>query len=109
MTIDEIVYAGGKYNTGLTSPYAWYYLNSANGSITDSTVWWLLSPSVWGGSIAGVFFVNGSSNPGYLNYNDVDNTKAVRPVISLKSCIKYSTGNGTSETPYEIDYDNSNC
>ena len=109
MTIDEIVYAGGKYNTGLTSPYAWYYLNSANGSITDSTVWWLLSPSVWGGSIAGVFFVNGSSNPGYLNYNDVDNTKAVRPVISLKSCIKYSTVNGTSETPYEIDYDNSNC
>ena len=109
MTSDEIMRAGGKGDTKLTSPYAWYYLNSANGSITDSTVWWLLSPSVWGGSIAGVFFVNGSSNPGYLNYNDVDNTKAVRPVISLKSCIKYSTGNGTSETPYEIDYDNSNC
>ena len=109
MTSDEIMRAGGKGDTKLTSPYAWYYLNSANGSITDSTVWWLLSPSVWGGSIAGVFFVNGSSNPGYLNYNDVDNTKAVRPVISLKSCIKYSTGNGTPETPYEIDYDNSNC
>ena len=109
MTSDEIMRAGGKGDIKLTSPYAWYYLNSANGSITDSTVWWLLSPSVWGGSIAGVFFVNGSSNPGYLNYNDVDNAKAVRPVISLKSCIKYSTGNGTSETPYEIDYDNSNC
>ena len=109
MTSDEIMRAGGKGDTKLTSPYAWYYLNIANGSITDSTVWWLLSPSVWGGSIAGVFFVNGSSNPGYLNYNDVDNTKAVRPVLSLKTCIKYSTGNGAPETPYEIDYDNSNC
>ena len=96
MTSDEIMRAGGKGDTKLTSPYAWYYLNIANGSITDSTVWWLLSPSVWGGSIAGVFFVNGSSNPGYLNYNDVDNTKAVRPVLSLKTCIKYSTGNGGS-------------
>ena len=109
MTADEIMRAGGKGNTSLTSPYAWYYLNSANGSITGSTVWWLLSPSCWLSGNAYVFFVNDSHFPGALNGGGVGNADAVRPVVSLKSCTLYSTGNGTSETPYEIDYDNSNC
>ena len=109
MTADEIMRAGGKGSTNLTSPYAWYYLNSANGSITGSTVWWLLSPSCWLSGNAYVFFVNDSHFPGALNGGGVGNADAVRPVVSLKSCTLYSTGNGTSETPYEIDYDNSNC
>ena len=110
MTIDELAYAGGKSGTSLPSPYAWYYLNSAGGSITGSTYWWSLSPSLWNGSSSLVWHVRGSSN-GYLSgYSSVDDaSRGVRPAISLKSCIKYSTGNGTSETPYEIDYDNSNC
>ena len=109
MTADEIMRAGGKGGTSLTSPYAWYYLNSANGSITGSTVWWLLSPNCWLSGNAYVFFVNDSHFPGALNGGGVGNADAVRPVVSLKSCTLYSTGNGTSETPYEIDYDNSNC
>ena len=109
MTADEIMRAGGKGNTSLTSPYAWYYLNSANGSITGSTVWWLLSPSCWLSGNAYVFFVNDSHFPGALNGGGVGNADAVRPVVSLKSCTLYSTGNGTPKNPYEIDYDNSNC
>ena len=103
MTADEIAYAGGKEFTSLPSPYAWYYLNSAGGSITGSTYWWSLSPFGWSGSYSTVWVVFGSSNPGYLSYIRANDTSyGVRPAISLKSCIKYSTGNGAPETPYEI-------
>ena len=47
MTADELAYAGGKSGTSLPSPYVWYYLNSAGGSITGGTTWWSLSPVDW--------------------------------------------------------------
>ena len=102
MTSDEIMRAGGKGGTSLTSPYAWYYLNSANGSITSSTYWWLLSPDYWNGSYAVVFSVGGSSSPGLLNDGSVDSAFGVRPVISLKSDVLYKSGDGSAESPYEI-------
>ena len=109
MTADEIAYAGGKAITSLPSPYAWYYLNSAGGSITGSTIWCSLSPSYWLGSLSGVWVVYGFGLPGYLNGNSVADTYAVRPAISLKSCIKYSTGNGTANNPYTIEEISSGC
>ena len=109
MTADEIAYAGGKAITSLPSPYAWYYLNSAGGSITGSTIWWSLSPSYWLGSLSGVWGVYGSILPSYLNGSSVADTYAVRPAISLKSCIKYSTGNGTANNPYTIEETSSGC
>ena len=109
MTADEIAYAGGKAFTDLPSPYAWYYLNSAGGSITGSTIWCSLSPSYWLGSLSGVWVVYGFGLPGYLNGNSVADTYAVRPAISLKSCIKYSTGNGTANNPYTIEEISSGC
>ena len=103
MTVDEIMRAGGKDRTSLTSPYAWYYLNSANGSITGDTVWQLLSPCDWGGSYAYVFVVRGSSSPGSLsNGYGVSYSGGVRPVISLKSDVLYKSGDGSAESPYEI-------
>ena len=109
MTVDELAYAGGQDWTKLTAPYAWYYLNSAGGSITGSTDWWSLSPYRWDGFRSYVWKVYGSSNPGRLDVYGVNGSVAVRPVISLKSCIKYSTGNGTPETPYEIVETSSGC
>ena len=103
MTVDEIMRAGGKDRTSLTSPYAWYYLNSANGSITGDTVWQLLSPCDWGGSYAFVFVVRGSSSPSSLsNGYGVSYSGGVRPVISLKSDVLYKSGDGSAESPYEI-------
>ena len=103
MTVDEIMRAGGKDRTSLTSPYAWYYLNSANGSITGDTVWQLLSPCDWGDSYAFVFVVRGSSSPGSLNNGyGVSYSGGVRPVISLKSDVLYKSGDGSAESPYEI-------
>ena len=110
MTSDEIMRAGGKGVTSLTSPYAWYYLNSANGSSTGSTWWWLLSPNGWNGSDAKVFYVGGSSSPGFLsNTHVVLIFNAVRSVISLKSCTLYSTGDGSATNPYTIQETTSGC
>ena len=106
MTADEVSFAGGLYGTNAPT---WYYYNSANGSSTGSNWWWLLSPNVWNGSDANVFNVFGSSSPGYLNYSYVSYTCGVRPAISLKSCIKYSTGNGSASDPYTIKETASGC
>ena len=106
MTADEVSFAGGVY---LTNAPTWYYYNSANGSSTGSTYWWLLSPDYCIGSGAGVFVVNGSSYPGYLGSYGVNGASGVRPVISLKSCIKYSTGNGSASDPYTIKETTSGC
>ena len=106
MTADEVSFAGGVYGTNAPT---WYYYNSANGSSTGSTWWWLLSPNFWDGSRAGVFFVGGSSFPGSFSGDYVGNTGNVRPAISLKSCIKYSTGNGSASDPYTIKETSSGC
>ena len=112
MTSDEIMRAGGKDLTSLTSPtssYAWYYLNSANGSITGDTDWWLLSPNHCHDSNARVFVVFGSDVPGNLDWGHVDYAKGVRPAISLKSCVKTSGGDGSAEKPYTILETSSGC
>ena len=110
MTADEIAYAGGKGDTNLTSPYAWYYLNSANGSITGGTFSWLLSPYRWSGDYARVFSVYGSGNPGTLvSYVVVWTPRGVRPAISLKTCTIWTSGNGAPETPYTIKETDTGC
>ena len=108
MTADEVVFAGGQW---FTDAKPWYYYNSANGISTGSEYWWLLSPYRWhtSASLAQVFHVYGSAYPGKLSYEDANDTQGVRPVLSLKSCIKYSTGNGSPETPYEIVETSSGC
>ena len=106
MTADEVSFAGGVYRTKAET---WYYYNSAKGSSTGSTWWWVLSPYIWDGSYAHVFGVHGSSWPGLLNSNLVLDTGGVRPVTSLKSCVKYSSGDGTATNPYTIQETTSGC
>ena len=109
MTADEIVRAGGKDITSLTSPYAWYYLNSANDSITGSTTWSLLSPNDWNVGFSNVFRVKGSDLPGFLTSSYVSGACGVRPVISLKSCTLYNAGDGSATNPYTIFETESGC
>ena len=106
MTADEIAYAGGVYATNAPM---WYYTNSTLESSTGTTDWWSLSPDYWNGQYAGSWLVEGSDNPGLLNGIIVMGSSGVRPVVSLKTCIKYRTGTGTSETPYEIVETSSGC
>ena len=102
MSIDELSYAGGEYNTDLTAPYAWYYLNSAGGSITGSTFWWSLSPYFWYGSVSYVLGVVGFGKPGFLVDFNVGRSVAVRPSLSLSSCNLISRGDGSPENPYVV-------
>ena len=106
MTADEVSFAGGLY--GMNTP-TWYYKNSANGSSTGSTWWWLLSPNRWNGSNARVFGVNGSYVPGNLSDYNVNNWGGVRPSVSLKSCVKTSGGDGSASAPYTIQESTSGC
>ena len=106
MTADEVSFAGGLYGTNAPT---WYYYNSANGSSTGLTWWWLLSPISWNGSNAIVFYVGGSSNPGYLGSDRVNNSRGVRPAVSLKSCVKTSGGDGSASAPYTIEESTSGC
>ena len=103
MTADEIVFAGGSINSGLTNPYAWYYTNSEGNSITNNSSWWTMSPSKWDGTKANVWIVDGN---GKLDENgNVSTSYAVRPVISVYSDVYVMSGNGTPENPYIL-FDN---
>ena len=106
MTADEVSFAGGLWGTNAQT---WYYYNSAKGSSTGSTFWWLLSPASGNSSYAYVFFVVGSSNPGFLSSTYVSHTYGVRPAVSLKSCVKTSGGDGSASAPYTIEESTSGC
>ena len=105
MTADEIAFAGGVAFQAMNTPYAWFISNSVGTQV--STSWWSLSPFNWYFGYASVWAWD--SDDAYLSISFVDFTNAVRPAISLKSCIKYSTGDGTSESPYEIVETSSGC
>ena len=105
MTADEIAFAGGVANQTMNTPYAWFISNSVGTQV--STYWWSLSPSNWFNGYAFVWgWISGDSR---LISNYVGDSSAVRPAISLKSCTLYSTGDGTSESPYEIVETSSGC
>ena len=99
ITADEVVYAGGKNGTNNSS----YYI--AQNAKTGAEYWWTMSPSCWDLSSTEVFSVGGSKGTGslYDNFRPVViNTRGVRPVISLKSCVQYNSGDGTSSNPYTV-------
>ena len=107
MTADEVSFAGGLMQT---SAPTWYYKNSANGSSTGSTFWWLLSPNRCYGGNAYVFYVIGSSGPGVLDVDGIVSfAYGVRPAISLKSCVKTSGGDGSASAPYTIEETETGC
>ena len=106
MTADEVSFAGGLWNENAPT---WYYYNSANGSSTGTNWWWLLSPATGNGSYAYVFFVVGSSYPGFLSSTYVSHTYGVRPAVSLKSCVKTSGGDGSASAPYTIEETETGC
>ncbi len=105
MTADEVSFAGGLIATNAPT---WYYKNSANGSSTGNEDWWLLSPYLWEGSNAFVFHIN--NNPGCLGFATVDSSiGGVRPALSLKSCVKYASGDGSASDPYTIKETETGC
>ena len=109
MSIDELSYAGGQAFTTLDAPYAWYYTNANGESSYGSVAFWALSPDGWYGSYSGVWYVDGSGDPGRLGSDDVVNTFAVRPSVSLSSCNLISRGDGSANNPYVVYIGSGSC
>ena len=101
MTVDEMVFAGAIFGDGGYDTL-WTYNNSNNASITGTSNWWTMSPS-WYNQGMSLNIVYGSKNPGELvSTNVTSTTTVVRPVISLKYCTQYSSGDGSSSNPYTV-------
>ena len=95
ITSDEAVLAGGRgrISNADKGENNTYYLYTGS-------YYWTLSPSYWIGGYAGVYYVYSSGN---LGYSSVDHSgHHVRPVVSLKAGITYTTGDGTPSNPYVI-------
>lgn len=76
--------------------------------VTGTYAWWLLTPFSSGKTYTDIFDVYGSGiTQSHFSLNDVRFMLAVRPALSLDSYVKIKSGNGTPESPNEIDYDNS--
>jgi len=102
ITADEVSYAGGVFGISNTSYYM--YQNASSGA----DYWWTMSPYYWSSS-ANLWCVGGTTDNGRLRANTTAaGTRAVRPVISLKACVEWEEGNGTTTSPYKVKI-NSSC
>ena len=85
LTADEVAIAGGKHGTSNT----YFYLRPGQ-------AYWLISPYQ---DNAYLYVVN---SDGSLASLQAGNTRGVRPVINLKSGVKYASGFGTESNPYVL-------
>ena len=89
----------------MSTPYAWFISNSAGTQASYS--WWSLSPLDWKLSFSGAQrWISDWFNWGF---ESVKSAQGVRPVISLKTCIKYGIGDGSATNPYTILETESGC
>ena len=88
ITADEVRMAGGT-----TSSNNSYYLYTGQN-------YWTMSPFYF--YINGYAFVFRVLSDGSLDFNWVNYTYGVRPVLNLSADVTISGGNGTSETPYVV-------
>ena len=88
ITIDELMYAGGKYNNA----NATYYLN-------NSTIYWTMSPWHFDDGFAAIGSVLGG---GYVSLDFSLNVIGVRAAVNLSSYIEITSGNGTFDNPYVV-------
>ncbi len=103
MTADEISYAGGVVAQKASM---WYYSNSLEGSSINSSYWWLLSPAEFRRQqivVSTTWAVSAKNNPGRMISITVTTASAARPVTSLKSCVLWTSGDGSANNPYEIE------
>ena len=106
MTADEVAYAGGVFYTESKYPFYWVYNNADNISITNSIIWWTMTPNFGSPNLStggGSWFGVNTTKPGRIGNPGRIYPLAVRPVISLKADMVYKSGDGSAEAPYEIE------
>ena len=112
MSADELSYAGAVVGDYLYSVKTWFYNNKNDDeSIVGKKFWWTMTPvqSSYYSSyviiprvIIGTGELNGIGQ-GEIAMSTINGTLAIRPVISLKSCTVYKSGDGSADNPYEIE------
>ena len=98
MTADEIWFAGGFRRTAAP---IWYRTNSKYNIITGEFSWHTLTPNIFTNNNVDFWVVNYMG--GLAPYEYGDTSYGIRPVISLKNCVLYKSGNGSATSPYEIE------
>ena len=88
LSADEMNYAGLPFSGSASS----------NNYLYKNYYWWGLSPYSFHDSNAFVF----GGYSGYLYSNIVDITIGVRPVINLTTDTLTTSGDGSANTPYEV-------
>ena len=91
LTYDEAVYAGGYYRQSNSN----YYLYNNN-----NNAFWTMSPA---GFTSGRSCVWGVGSTGFIYYDDVNITYAVRPVLNLTADTQISDGDGSKENPFVVE------
>ena len=87
ITADETVYAGSVMGTRNSSFYLY----------TGQRYWTITPYETY--NFAAIIFDIGIN--GHLDASEVDSYEGVRPVINLNANVTFSTGNGTSSSPYQ--------
>ncbi len=89
LTADELTMAGSGYSGYSTSSYLY-----------TNRVWWSLSPRYFRTSTAYGFnlYSSGRLSSTFVSYSD-----GVRPAVSLAPGTSFSSGDGSSDTPYKVE------
>ena len=90
ITVDEVAMTGSVYNTTSST-----WVNASN------VHQWTMTPAIFS-AISGWRMVGVIHNNGSWFEADITNNFAVRPVISIRSDVRITNGNGTREFPYVI-------
>ena len=99
ITADELAYAGLVYGQ---TEYNWLGITTSNTSPTNSNSWWTMTPHD-----SKSFDMAVLTNSTYIKIGEKSQADAVvRPVISLKSCVNYVSGDGSPQNPYLVSVSN---
>ena len=96
ITADEAAYAGAVWGTAAST----YLSVDGNGNKYGNN-WKTMTPC-YGSGLKHMCSMRSSSA---LSINTITGINAIRPVISLKACVKYSSGDGSISNPYQVTID----
>ena len=106
ITIDELKYAGALYNKDLSK--ASIKLNATGSSIIGNSWLSTMSPGRHSNSWDLMMYLSSAQTypTSTIDTSRIGNSVgAIRPVLSLKACVKYSSGDGSSTNPYQVTID----
>ena len=107
LTIDEYIYAGGQFDgvrINLSNENLWLNRNSKNilneDRICENCYYYTMSPAMnYAGFLPYMHGIHSSSHTGFYHIYD---KYVIRPVLSIKSCTEWSSGNGSYNNPYKV-------